>query len=144
MQSMQIFLAAILMAVLSLASANDNISDRAMVSILTPNGPSTTVYDSSIASTLTLGPSTSDCITTSTASVTASTTASIILNPTPFTNPNDTQSCSPCYCEGETWDELGTWQAISWALQNSGIVRVTYIPGGYHVSPAPQHRQVHF
>lgn len=126
MHSIRIFMAAILMAILTLVGASAIIDNNLIASTLTltDGGPSTT------ASTTT--------------SITATTTASIILNPTPFSNPNNTSGCSPCYCDGETWDDLGTWGAISWALQNSGIVRVTYIPGGYHVSFAPQHPHVHF
>lgn len=124
MRSFQIFVAAILMAVLTVVGASATITDSIIPLTLTDGGASTT------ASTTT--------------STTASATAGIILNPTPFPNPNNTSGCSPCYCDGETWDDLGTWGAISWALQNSGIVRVTYIPGGYHVSFAPQHPQEHF
>lgn len=101
---MQTFLAAILMATLTLAAASANIS----------------ISDSIIPSTAT--------------STTSSTATSITLEPNHTPNPNDTAGCSPCYCDGETWDNLGSWNDINRALQNSGIVRVTTIPHGYHVS----------
>ncbi|KAG6362249.1 hypothetical protein INS49_010479 [Diaporthe citri] len=120
MQSIQIFMAAILMAILSLVGASATINASA------------TIADNTAASTLTLTGGSASTTASTTTSITASTTASIIVNPTP--NPKDTRNCSPCYCDGETWDQLGTWETISWALQNSGIVRVVYIPGGYHVN----------
>lgn len=106
---MQTFLAAILMATLTLAAASANIS---LSDSITPSNATTT--------------------TSSTA--TSITATSITLEPNPTPNPNDTSGCSPCYCDGETWDNLGSWNDINRALQNSRIVRVTTIPHGYHVS----------
>lgn len=102
---MQTFLAAILMATLTLVDASaDIIIDDIILST-----PSSTTSNVARAITITLDP-----------------------NPTP--NPSFNGGCSPCYCGGETWDQLGTWEEISAALQDSRIVKGPRIPGGYHVS----------
>ena len=84
----------------------------------------------------------SDSIITSTTSTTASSTAiGIVPHLSPSANTSSTD-CDPCYCDGETWDQLGTWKEIRNALQDSGIVRVTSIPQGYHVSYPPALSQI--
>ncbi|KAI7783836.1 hypothetical protein LA080_011309 [Diaporthe eres] len=124
----------IITSTLTVIGASTSISDSIITSTLSVVGPSAAIDDNLIASALNLTDGGASTTASTTTSTTASTSASIILNPTPFSNPNNTSGCNPCYCEGETWDDLGTWGATSWALQNSGIVRVTYIPGGYHVN----------
>lgn len=106
MPAMQAFLDAIFMATLTLvvASADIIISDDIIAFT-----PSSTTGNTARAITITLDP-----------------------NPTP--NPSFNGGCSPCYCGGETWDQLGTWEEISAALQDSRIVKGPRIPGGYHVS----------
>lgn len=115
MQLVHIFMAAIFMTTWTLVGASANISD----------GP---IYSTIIPFTLT----------TSTLTITAYTTSSSNATTTgPGPSPTDIpilKNCDPCYCEGQTWSDLGSWEEINRALQNSGIVRVTAIPHGYHVS----------
>lgn len=82
--------------------------------------------------------STSDSIITFPTSTTASSTA-IGITPNPSTGAiTNSTDCSPCFCDGEAWNNLGTWKDIRSALQNSRVVRVTSIPEGYHVSNPTQ------
>lgn len=112
---MQVFMTAILtVATLFLVGANASTGDGIVASTLTLTGTAV--------------------ITISTASTTTDPAA---ISATPNTNPSASISdtnVNHCYPEGETWDQLGTWDEINRALQNSRIVRVTFIPGGYHVS----------
>lgn len=120
MQLTHIFMAAIFMTLWTLLGASANISDGLIYS--------------------TMAPFTLNSYTTapSTMTITASTTVSNNdTGPGPGPSPTGIpffRNCKPCYCEGETWDELGSWDGINRALQDSGIVRVTTIPHGYHVS----------
>lgn len=120
MQLMHIFRAVILMTIWTLVGASANISHGIIYSTKAPF--TLTLY--------TMAPSTM--------TITASTTVS---NNATSTGPGSSptaipffRNCKPCYCEGETWDELGSWEDIHRALQDSGIVRVTTIPHGSHVS----------
>lgn len=119
MQLIHAISTAILMATLTLVGAVANTNDTSIPSTLTiTEGPvfsTTSGATSSISLTISMTPN---------------------ANPTPTPDPiaNASKSCTPCYCEGETWDQLGYWQLLKDALMNSGVVRVTFVPEGYHVS----------
>lgn len=114
MQLMHIFMAVIFMTIRTLVGASSNVSDIPSYSTIIPF-----------------------TLTTSTLTITAYTTSSsnaTTTSPGPVpTGIPILKNCSPCYCEGETWNEVGSWEEINRALQGSGIVRVTTIPQGYHV-----------
>lgn len=119
MQLLHIFMAAIFMTTWTLVGASANISDSLIYCTMAPFT------------------STSYTMSPSTMTITASTTVS---NNATSTGPGPSptaipffRNCKPCYCEGETWDDLGSWDEINRALQDSRIVRVTSIPHGYHV-----------
>lgn len=110
---------AILMATLTLVGAVASTSDTSIPSTLTiTEGP---VFSTTSASASSIG-------------VTFSMTPNASPTPNPDPVSNASKSCTPCYCEGETWDQLGYWQLLKDALMNSGVVRVTFVPEGYHVS----------
>lgn len=119
MQLIHALTTAILMATFTLVGAVANTNDTSIPSTLT-------IKEGIDPPTATL--------TTSSINVTVSMTPNAYPTPTPDPGFNTTKGCDPCYCEGETWDQLGNWQVLKNALMNSGVVRVTTIPGGYHVS----------
>lgn len=113
------------------------LTTAVLIATFTLVGAVTSTNDTSIPSTLTIKEGIDPPTATPTASsinVTVSMTPNAYPTPTPDPGSNTTKSCDPCYCDGEKWDQLGSWQTLKNALMNSGVVRVTTIPGGYHVS----------